>query len=453
MRRLSLSLSALYALWLLLPYSLPALGQEEYTFDLSEIEKEIEKKAYTFGGFLELRPVFYHLNRDSAFYRIRFGGQDKKSTLEQYNFGLRLEGSYQKEITGFYFRADSLLWHNDEGWDKDFNFLEGYLSLKPAPSFTLDLGKKVLPWGKGYAFNPVAFVSRPKDPEDPTEALEGFFVFTADWIKSFKGPLKTLAFTPVVLPVSETVNDDFGRPDHINFAAKFYFLLWNTDLDLLFFTGGSRTTRYGFDFSRNLKTNFEIHGELTYVTDFDQKTIDQQGNLGIEKSDVVQSLLGFRYLTTNDMTFIVEYYHNGGGLEKESADNFFDFVDRAYDTFSFSGDSSRLSQAARLAQGTLGSAKPMRDYLYFRASWKEPYDILYFNPALTVIWNLADQSSSTTLDLVYSPKTNLEIRMRGTILAGDAHTEYGEKLNDYKIELRVRYYFDVQLSRLKSRGK
>ncbi|MBW2345734.1 MAG: hypothetical protein JRF53_17375, partial [Deltaproteobacteria bacterium] len=119
-------------------------------------------------------------------------------------------------------------------------------------------GKKAVQWGKGYAFNPAAFVSRPKDPDNPTEALEGYYVITADLIKSFDGPLKTLAFTPVILPVTESINDDFGEPDHINFAAKLYFLLWDTDMDLLFFTGESRTTRYGFDFARNIKTNFEI---------------------------------------------------------------------------------------------------------------------------------------------------------------------------------------------------
>jgi hypothetical protein len=34
----------------------------------------------------------------------------------------------------------------------------------------LDAGKKVVKWGKGYAWNPVAFVDRPKNPEDPEEA-------------------------------------------------------------------------------------------------------------------------------------------------------------------------------------------------------------------------------------------------------------------------------------------
>ena len=94
-----------------------------------------------------------------------------------------------------------------------------------------------------------------------------------------------------------------------------------------------------------------------------------------------------------------------------------------------------------MSQGTLAAVEPMRDYLYFRASWKEPFDILYFTPAVTLIVNLTDQSLSITPELVYNPITNLELRLRGAFLAGGKNTEYGEKLNDYKIELRVRYFF------------
>ena len=437
----TLFILGLYMAGLVLAFQRPAFGQDEYEFDLSEIGKEIEKKPYDIGGFFEFRPVLFGLDRDSAFHTLKFFDQDEGATLEQYNFGLRLEGGYQKGIASLYFMTDSRLWYDYEGWDGDIDLMEGYLSLKPGPSFALDAGKEVVLWGKGYAFNPVAFVSRPKDPDDPTEALEGYYVILADLIKSFKGPLKTFAFTPVILPVTESINDDFGKLDHINFAAKLYFLLWDTDLDFLFFTGESRTTRYGFDFARNIKTNFEIHGELAWITNFDQKSIDSQGNLSTEDSDILRFLFGIRYLTTNEMTVIVEYYHNGGGIDEDDAENFFEFVDRAYDTFLDTGDSSQLSKASRLSQGTLAAVKPMRDYLYFRASWKEPFDILYFTPAVASIVNLTDQSLSITPELLYSPKTNLDLRLRGAFLAGGRNTEYGEKRNDYKIELRVRYFF------------
>ncbi len=432
------------SLWMVCWFSTclqPAFCQDEYQFDLSEIEKEIEKKPYSIGGFVEFRPVLFGLDRSGALYRIKFRDEDRGATEEQYNFGLRLEGSFQKEAAGIYLRMDSSLRHDYQGWNDDILLSEGYLSFKPSPSFILNAGKKAVQWGKGYAFNPVAFVSRPKDPDNPTEALEGYYMITADLIKSLDGPLQTLTFTPVLLPVMDAINEDFGESDGINFAAKLYLLLWDTDVDLIFFTGQSRTTRYGLDFAKNLKTNFEIHGEVAWITDFEKKSIDTDGNLSTNKSDVMLALLGIRYLTADEITFIVEYYHNGGGIEEDDVTNLFRFVDSAYDTLMSTGDGSRLAEASRLSSKAWTESKPMRDYLYCRISWKEPFDILYFTPSVTSMVNLADWSLSLTPEFMYSPKTNLEFRLLGAVLMGGNQTEYGEKQNDYKIELRVRYYF------------
>ena len=83
----------------------------------------------------------------------------------------------------------------------------------------------------------------------------------------------------------------------------------------------------------------------------------------------------------------------------------------------------------------------MRSYLYARASQKEPFDILYLTPALTTIVNVEDRSVVVIPELTYSPRTNLELRLRAAALVGERRTEYGEKQNDYRLELRVRYYF------------
>ena len=44
-------------------------------------------------------------------------------------------------------------------------------------------------------------------------------------------------------------------------------------------------------------------------------------------------------------------------------------------------------------------------------------------------------------ELLYDGITNLELRLKGTVLVGDSFSEYGEKPNDAMFELRVRYYF------------
>ena len=83
----------------------------------------------------------------------------------------------------------------------------------------------------------------------------------------------------------------------------------------------------------------------------------------------------------------------------------------------------------------------MRDYIYLRASRKEPFDILYFTPSATVILNVNDKSFSLSPELLYTGITNLELRLKASFLSGQCLSEYGEKQNDYKAELRARYYF------------
>jgi hypothetical protein len=94
-----------------------------------------------------------------------------------------------------------------------------------------------------------------------------------------------------------------------------------------------------------------------------------------------------------------------------------------------------------VTEGNYGRPNPMQDYLYLRVTQKEPFDILYFTPAITGIMNLNDKSVSISPELLYTGITNLELRLKGIALVGQNGSEYGEKANDYRVELRVRYYF------------
>jgi hypothetical protein len=322
------------------------------------------------------------------------------------------------------------------GWDGQVTLLDGYVSLKPTLSFALDVGKLVTKWGTGYARNPVAFVDRPKNPDDPQEPLEGFYVVKADFNKSFEGALQTVAFTPVLVPVGEDVNRSFGEPGHVNFAAKLYLLLLDTDVDLVFFTGESRTTRYGLDFARNIKSNLEIHGELAWFNDLGSKTLEGEG----EPSDVWSGLLGVRYLTPNLVTLIAEYYHNGAGIQQDEFQSFLWLVERAQDAF-LEGDPSLLQKANQSSQEAFATANPLQDYLYIRASHKDTFGVVYLTPALTSIINLGDGSFQLIPELQYSFTTNLILRGRTVFLVGGRGTEFGEKRNDFRLELRLRYFF------------
>ena len=418
----------------------------KFEIDLSEFQKEIDKlatKPYSLGGFAEFQPTLLGIDRDSAVSRARFFKDPQDSVFDQYNFRLRLEGSYKKDWFSMVFKTDTLARNDFQGWDEDTKLFEAYASAKPSANFVLEAGKKVMKWGKGYAWNPVSFIDRPKNPEDPEEALEGSTVATADYIHSFEGPLKTLTLTTALIPVYKYVNAKFGEPRRTNFASKLYLLLYDTDIDFMVLTGQSRTTRYGFDFSKNLTTNLEMHGEFAVVNNLDTMAINARGQPTETQSDATSQLIGLRYLSEKETTYFLEYYRNGGGFSRADIKNFFSFVDDSYQTFLNSGDETGLVRARKLLDGPYGMPSPARHYLYFRASQKEPFDILYFTPAVTSIMNLTDASLTIIPEVTYSPITNLELRFRTPVLLGKKGTEYGEKQNDYRIELRLRYHFGL----------
>lgn len=413
-----------------------AHAAEEFTFDAAEFQK----KPFELGGYVEAKQQRYILNQDGALYLLNFY-RDPRSHLDQTSLTLKPSGVVRRGAVSLNFRA-----HLEGDWEtRDFErltrFDELYGSYKPEPGFTLDAGKVSLKWGKGYAWNPVAFVERVKDPNDPDLAREGFTMLTADWIRNFEGRLRTVAITPVVLPANPELNPDFGAGRHVNVAAKLYLLYHNTDIDFMVLGNGSRSRRYGADFSRNVTSNLEIHGELARVEDVQRQVTTASGRTTVTRDAAASWLLGTRYLSAHDTTYILEYYRNGPGLTEDEMRGFTQFVDNAYAQFLATGNDAALARAANLSRAAYARPNPGRSYIYLRVSQKEPFDILYFTPAVTVIANAADRSTSIVPELLYTGFNNVELRLRAFFLSGDPGAEFGEKQNSRRLELQARLYF------------
>lgn len=417
----------------------PVQAQEEVSFDAAQYEKP----AFDFRGFLEIRPEYARTNQDGALYQLAFFGEEERESIDQLTGALELVGRYNKGIATFLFRTHSEIIWNYLGEEQDHRLYEGLLSLQPSASFAGDIGKKAYRWGKGVAWNPVAFVERAKDAGNPDLAREGYWTAGLDWIKSFDGPLQTIAITPLIVPTNGGLNQSFGEEGHLNFAGKVYVLYRDTDFDFLFLTEGSRSARYGFDFAQNVSPNFEIHGELAYITNFEGLEIEPYPSCRARRQDpedVVRYLAGLRYRTEQDITYTLEYYYNGGGNSREQQKRYYQCVHAAWETDN-AAIFDRLPRGENLDRGPFTKPNPMRRYLHFRAFWEEPFNILYFTPGLQAFYNPDDASFSLAPELNYSGFDNFELRLRGTVPIGDTLSEWGEKPNEYKLELRIRYYF------------
>ena len=371
------------AVALLLSVAAPLAGGQDQPARIPAIER----KPYTVGGFLETRPAMMWLDTGAALYKLRWYGSGEKRTSTQLNQQLLVDASLR--LGAWSVSSRSVLDVNKaDSWSARATSYEAYVSFKPAPSFTLDIGKKRQNWGKGYVWNPVAFVDRPKNPDDPSLAQEGFVVLSADYITSFDGPLRTLSVTPVLIPVYDGLNAAYGRTGRVNAAGKLYILLYDTDVDILFLTGGSRPSRIGVDVSRNVLSNLEVHAELAYIHDQGRSTVDRDGRVRHTVGDATNYLAGLRYLTQSNTTFIVDYYHAATGFTTAEMRDFFALARTAYEDFVASGDTTGLKQAANAANLGYGAVNPMRDYLYVRVTQPDAFGVLYFYQLLLALFIL-----------------------------------------------------------------
>ena len=417
-------------LYLLLALFSLCAGAEEFSFDAAEFDK----KTFEFGGYAELKQEAYTLRPDSVLARLNF--PDGRERLDRTTGIVELSGAWHLQEAVIDLRSHSEWVHDQRASGDVQRIQEGGLHWMPGHEFSLDLGKRVQRWGKGYAWNPVGFVERAKDADDPQQSREGYLMAGAEWVKSLDGPLTTLSLTALAVPTHNDWNSDFGLPGHTNPAAKIYLLWHDTDIDLLWLGEGSRTARFGLDFSRNLGANLEGHGEWARIFDQPRQETDNLGNVTQSTGDADSWLLGLRYLTEREVTWIAELYRNGTGYTADALADFYTFADAALTT-----GGAAATQAATLAQVGYGRPNPGRDYLYLRASAKEPFDWLYFTPALTAIANLDDHSYSLTPELSYTGITNLELRARAAFTHGDRYTEFGEKPGKHRVEAYARWYF------------
>jgi hypothetical protein len=111
-----------------------------------------------------------------------------------------------------------------------------------------------------------------------------------------------------------------------------------------------------------------------YRSDADQPRteVDALGAVS-QSTDYADSwLLGLRYLTEKEVTWIAEYYRNGSGYSAAQLEDFYRYADAA-----LNAGGAAAAKVETLARSGYGRANPGRDYAYLRASIKDPFDVLY----------------------------------------------------------------------------
>ena len=413
-----------------------SVGAEEFTFDASEFEK----KPFEFSGYLEQKEEGLKLRSASPAYSLAYPGKSSQDHLLRSTTTLEVFGKLNLDPVVVDLRAqafhadDQLASASDRG-----TVMDGGVRWSAGPGLTVDVGKRVQRWGKGYAWSPVGFIERPKDASDPQSSREGFVMASAEWTKTLGGPVSAVGLSGFVVPTDGgRLNQDFGAERDLNPAAKLYLLAWDTDIDLLWRDKGARPASFGFDFSRNVTSALEVHGEWARFRDAPRNTVSATGVTRQAQSDATSWLLGLRYLTQSEVTWIVEYYRNGNGYDAGELDDYYTFLDKAL----AGGSAPALEEKARrAAQSGYGRPNPGKDYLYAKASVSEPFGWVYGAASLTAMTSLEDQSWQLTPEVSYTGFNNVELRARAFFLHGASHTEFGEKTASRRLEVYARFYF------------
>ncbi|MFH1287448.1 MAG: hypothetical protein ABII25_01965 [bacterium] len=318
--------------------------------------------------------------------------RDEETQSQEFNLQLVIDSRWDWNWSRLYLIGD--VWttcSNISGSDEQDAFLrEGYWQFSGFDHHTFEMGKRLLRWGKGYAFNPVALLERPKNQEDPEASREGLWIMQGVWIPEAFSGFSSYSVTLVYLPIRKDINEDYQADinQKNTLGLKLYGLIGTTDIDLYFVRWNEiEETDLGADFAANITSNFEMHGE--YAVEM------------TSKDDYYKYLLGFRYLTEKDVTWIIEGYHN----------------------------SSKLTKATN------------RNFGYLKTSIKEPFNWLYFTPSLAWLRNLDDESQNVITQLNYAPAANWIFQISWQHFSGKQNTQYGENLVQDKLEIEGTYYF------------
>lgn len=365
----------------LISLSVSLFASEDYGFNMDELE-QMELKNYDFSGYLKAQHKHQNLNEDSLMYLSK-----NKSSQETYLGELFFNFKYFQDK--YTFNSDFVInYENIDNAEEDsYTVNQAFLTYKFNNFNEFNIGKRTAKWGKGYFSNPIAFIDRGKDPNEPEANKEGFTQVNYKFNKVYQGDLQNVGFDFTYIPTSKDFNEDLYAQKSNIFASKLYLLYKDIDIDFAYVYSNKESNKFGIDFSTNLQTNFEIHGE--YATD---------------ESGDYSYLLGLKYLTNSELTIISEYLYQN----KEQT-----------------------------------PTKPLWDnkYLINKLTQKDPLDILYWNVYFMNTLNLEDKSHQNLIGVSYLGLKNWEFDFSISKLNGNKTSEYGTKLIENFTWLQVKYSF------------
>ena len=316
---------------------------------------------------------------------------------------------------------------------------EGYLALRLGTNVFVEAGKRSLPEGVGYAFNPVDFLSAPSDlpgaDPDPAQFKQHR---PGHYLLRLRGEAGPFSASVVYSPQLDDVDSrNINRVDQL--LLKVYALMRGHDVSVYLYHG----TRWagGATWATVLGQALEVHGEASLQRGSDTRVPMVTGSptdalvrfAPREEDDLVaRILIGGHYTFPNGVNVVAEYFYDGEGYSRSEFTRYFRLLDAAALDVSPRGVAA-LGHAARNLEAARG-----QHFLFARVS-----DVrLPLNLQLTVfdMLNLEDWSNlaSTALSRSWG---NIKGMVAYDAFIGRRHSQFGSLPVGSQFRLVVQYSF------------
>ncbi len=410
---------------------------QDYDFDVSEFEK----KPFEFSGTAEFRPSLIIPEKKSLSWRLKyFDATNSQKILDNYLLLVLPVAKFEKKGILLHASGDARVGYNhpENKWDFGITLLEGYGKYQFNPRWSILLGKKLNKWGKGYIYNPVSYAGRQKDVNDIDASLEGFYTAGVEYVKSFSSQvIKNLSQEIIFIPVFKKLNDDYSTGDRHWLVSRTYLLIYNTDFELFLNVSEDFAYKIGLAAAHNILTNWEIHGEISFLPEKDKMLISESSYPQRQTTgNTIQSIVGTRYLSPFNATFYLEYLYNGAGLSEHEMQNWCTSAHNALASQNIQAvNSMRKEWFLNLNKQFL-----MNHYIYLKIQYPEPFDFLYFTPSVYLLFNTVDKSFLGGLDMNYKRYDRISFNLKLFGLYGKINSEFGSKMSELKTELKLKLF-------------
>ena len=335
----------------------------------------------------------------------------------------------------------------------EYNYAIKELSYDLSLSDNLDVtvGRKILKWGPGYAFNPTGVVEPQRSPSDPTDRLGGNVGRTLISMNAFFGK-SSLTF--VYLNDAQVQSGVFHWGMH-DYALRANTFLSGLDLSgILHYRQGDRLEA-GTNWSYVVGENLELHGEflakhgspalyheILFSDNPNQlfSTYPYTAQFSSSNEIFYKLLLGEQYTFENGLNIAFEYYRNMEGLSRSEWNQWMKFVkfQNGIQQGSIPVPPELIAPSRNNLLWALQTLSPhgtMRDYLFAR----EYYSGGSWSFEFIQLMNGDDASAVLVPTVSYRISEFFSMYGRFTAFLGSSESEYGVLFTKNSTNLGIQF--------------